>query len=401
MPDKNLNKLRRVQSRAARIVCGTCLKSLQLHSFFAGTLSLVSFNTATLGQKTTAAVLEVNLIDNGCSTIRKEYLSPISKSLSVYLCVRLLFFVFILTRLSCYRFKQLGLKSVTKPVRSLSKLFAAWRKKSAKWASDNKKNKCQLSHMDPRDGLRNFHLAPRGMVTRRNNREWQSEWNIARRCTSTMYSARAPPLPLQRQVSCPRHRQRGNAKLGVFCGKGGWGPRPVEATAATPFDTLADRQGVEFAKQANVSLHRHQVRAAGEGRRVVAPPRSTARPQSSPVGRVESFRSWSSHLFRRRPAGRRHVRSGGRLSDTLMWSWRAMFAGVLSSSRATCPNTERYVDGIGDETVKSDRSVVVTHHFGLGRTIGFQAAVSSPTRNTLQFAFSKCNWLMWLNKGGG
>jgi len=132
MPDKNLNKLRRVQSRAARIVCGTCLKSLQLHSFFAGTLSLVSFNTATLGQKTTAAVLEVNLIDNGCSTIRKEYLSPISKSLSVYLRVRLLFFVFILTRLSCYRFKQLGLKSVAKPVRSLSKLFAAWRKKSAK-----------------------------------------------------------------------------------------------------------------------------------------------------------------------------------------------------------------------------------------------------------------------------
>jgi len=34
-------------------------------------------------------------------------------------------------------------------------------------------------------------------------------------------------------------------------------------------------------------------RVAGEGRRVVAPPcpRSTARPQSSPVGRVESFRS--------------------------------------------------------------------------------------------------------------
>ena len=67
--------------------------------------------------------------------------------------------------------------------------------------------------------------------------------------------------------------------------------------------------------------HRHG-RVAGEGRRVVAPPcpRSTARLQSSPVGRVESFRSWSSHLFRGRPGGRRHVRSGGRLSDTLMWS---------------------------------------------------------------------------------
>ena len=33
------------------------------------------------------------------------------------------------------------------------------------------------------------------------------------------------------------------------------------------------------------------------------------------------------------------------------------------------------VDGIGDATMKSDRSVVVLHHFGLGRTIGFQAAI--------------------------
>jgi len=32
--------------------------------------------------------------------------------------------------------------------------------------------------------------------------------------------------------------------------------------------------------------------------------------------------------------------------------------------------------GIGDETVKSDRSVVVLRHFGLGHIIGFQAAVS-------------------------
>jgi len=62
--------------------------------------------------------------------------------------------------------------------------------------------------------------------------------------------------------------------------------------------------------------------------------------QRSPVKRVESFRSWSNHLFSGRPGGRRYVRSGGRLSDTLMWSWRAMFAGVSSSSRATCPNTK-------------------------------------------------------------
>jgi len=69
-------------------------------------------------------------------------------------------------------------------------------------------------------------------------------------------------------------------------------------------------------------IHHHHCRVGSEGRRVVAPPcpRSTARLQSSPVGRVESFRSWSSHLFRGRPGGRRHVRSGDRLSDTLMWS---------------------------------------------------------------------------------
>jgi len=88
--------------------------------------------------------------------------------------------------------------------------------------------------------------------------------------------------------------------------------------------------------------HHHRRRIAAEGRRIVAPPcpRSTARLQSSPIGRMESFRSWSSHLFHRWPGGRRHVRSGVRLSDTLMWSWRAMFAGVTSSSWATCPHTE-------------------------------------------------------------
>ena len=48
-------------------------------------------------------------------------------------------------------------------------------------------------------------------------------------------------------------------------------------------------------------------------------PRSTALLQTSPIGRVESFCSWSSHLFRGRPGGRRHVRSGGRLSDTFTW----------------------------------------------------------------------------------
>ena len=37
---------------------------------------------------------------------------------------------------------------------------------------------------------------------------------------------------------------------------------------------------------------------------------------------------------------------------------------------------QKWVDGIGDKRVKSDRSVVVLHRFGLGRTIGFKAAVS-------------------------
>ena len=102
----------------------------------------------------------------------------------------------------------------------------------------------------------------------------------------------------------------------------------------------------------------HQFHVADEGRRVLAPPcpQSTARLQRFPIGRVESFHSWSTHLFRGRPGGRRHVRSGGRLSDTLTWSWRAMFAGVTSPSRATCPNTEmRRLDRRWDSEVRPVR----------------------------------------------
>jgi len=47
---------------------------------------------------------------------------------------------------------------------------------------------------------------------------------------------------------------------------------------------------------------------------------STPHLQRSPMEQVESFRSWSSHLFRGRPGGWRHVQLGGRFSDTLMWS---------------------------------------------------------------------------------
>jgi len=91
--------------------------------------------------------------------------------------------------------------------------------------------------------------------------------------------------------------------------------------------TVAPRVEIQMhfwkgAKFAGFVGHHHQFHVADEGRRVVAPPcpRSTARLQRSPIRRVESFRSWSTHLFRGRPGGRRHVRSGGRLSDTLMWS---------------------------------------------------------------------------------
>jgi len=62
--------------------------------------------------------------------------------------------------------------------------------------------------------------------------------------------------------------------------------------------------------QADHHHHHHQVRVASKGRRVVAPPcpRSTARLQRSPIGRVELFCSWSSHLFHGRPrAVRRSV----------------------------------------------------------------------------------------------
>ena len=73
---------------------------------------------------------------------------------------------------------------------------------------------------------------------------------------------------------------------------------------------------------------------------------------------VKSFHSWSSHLFCGPPGGRCHLRSG-RLSDTLMWSWRAMFAGVLSSSRATCRNTEtRQRDRRWDSEVRPVRCCI-------------------------------------------
>ena len=53
----------------------------------------------------------------------------------------------------------------------------------------------------------------------------------------------------------------------------------------------------------------------------------------------------------------------------------------------------RRVNGTGDETVKSDRSVVVFHHFGLGRTIDSKQLSQTPLVESIQsphmFADSK------------
>ena len=80
--------------------------------------------------------------------------------------------------------------------------------------------------------------------------------------------------------------------------------------------------------------HHHHHCVAGEGRHVTMSTVDSTLPEvSNRTGGIVF--SWSSHLFHGRPGGRRHVRSGGRLSDTSMWSRRAMFAGVSSSSRAS------------------------------------------------------------------
>jgi len=53
-----------------------------------------------------------------------------------------------------------------------------------------------------------------------------------------------------------------------------------------------------------------------------------------------------------------------------------MFSGVSLSSRATCPNPEvSRRDRRWDNEVRAVRCIVL-HHFGLGRIIRFQAAVS-------------------------
>ena len=89
------------------------------------------------------------------------------------------------------------------------------------------------------------------------------------------------------------------------------------------------------------SHYLHYRCVAGKGHHVVAPPCpwSTARLQRSPVGRVESFHSWLSHLFCGRPCGRCHVWSGGQLRASGLQEKRALiirtnFLGDFISS--TC-----------------------------------------------------------------
>jgi len=63
--------------------------------------------------------------------------------------------------------------------------------------------------------------------------------------------------------------------------------------------------------------HHHHHYVAGEGRHVTMSTVDSTLPEvSNRTGGIVF--SWSSHLFRGRPGGRRHVRSGGRLSDTSM-----------------------------------------------------------------------------------
>jgi len=54
-------------------------------------------------------------------------------------------------------------------------------------------------------------------------------------------------------------------------------------------------------------------------------PWSTPCLQRSIIGWVESFCSWSSHLFRGQPGWRCHVRSGGQLCDMFTWSWSVKY----------------------------------------------------------------------------
>ena len=89
----------------------------------------------------------------------------------------------------------------------------------------------------------------------------------------------------------------------------------------------------------------HHCCIASEGRRVVAPPcpRSTARLQRSPVGRVKSYHSWSSHLFRGRP-GRQHPHTfvycvACTSTECLCWSLAAHLHKVDDSvSMYRCPH---------------------------------------------------------------
>jgi len=76
-----------------------------------------------------------------------------------------------------------------------------------------------------------------------------------------------------------------------------------------------------------------------------------------------------------------------------------MFACVTSSNRAMCPNTEMSRrDRRRDSEVRPVYCSSLLHHFGLGRTIGFQAAVSDtsggkhPESTHQLIVRSRCLW---------
>ena len=132
-----------------------------------------------------------------------------------------------------------------------------------------------------------------------------------------------------------------------------------------------------------VVIHHHHHRPHSQrGHRIIAlpRPRSTACLQRSPIGRVESFRSWLSHLF--------HVDEVGdaRCSQVVTRVIHLCGAEEPCLPVYHCqvePHAQipRCVNRIGDGTVKSDRSIVVLHHFKLGHTIRFQTLLAESIQN--------------------
>ena len=127
-------------------------------------------------------------------------------------------------------------------------------------------------------------------------------------------------------------------------------------------------------------------------------------------GRQHAFRALQSDVWNRFIAGRATCSvddQAGKATCGQEVGWVIRWSGAEEPCLPVCrhqvePHAQipRCVNGIGDGTVKSDRSVVVLHHFGLGHTIGFQAAVSDtsggkhPESSHQLIVRSRCLWHM-------